>query len=70
MKFQIPNMTCGHCVATIENAVKAVDSAAVVQPDLAAHTAEIKAKLSSAALVQILAEAGYSSSVLEDDKAT
>ncbi len=63
-------MTCGHCVATIENAVKAVDSAAVVQPDLAAHTAEIKAKLSSAALVQILAEAGYSSSVLEDDKAT
>ena len=63
-------MTCGHCVATIEHAVKAADPAAVVQPDLATHTAEIKAELSSAALVQILAKAGYSSSVLEDDKTT
>ena len=35
MKLHIPDMSCGHCVATIDKAVKATDPSAIVRPDLA-----------------------------------
>ena len=66
MKLLIPDMNCGHCVATIEDAVKSADPAAIVRPDLTRHTAEIDTTVSSAALSQILADAGYPSTALED----
>ncbi len=41
MKFNVPDMTCGHCVATITRAVKAVDPAAAVKADLAGKTVTV-----------------------------
>ena len=35
MKFNVPDMTCGHCVATVTKAVKALDPVAEVKADLA-----------------------------------
>jgi len=35
--FEVNDMTCGHCVSSITRAVKALDPAAKVQIDLAAH---------------------------------
>ncbi|WP_143154541.1 heavy-metal-associated domain-containing protein, partial [Devosia limi] len=34
--FQVSDMTCAHCVATVERAVKSVDGAAKVDIDLGA----------------------------------
>ncbi len=64
MKFHVPEMSCGHCVAAIEKAVKAADPSATIQADLAAHTTEIDSIVSSAALLQVLAEANYPATAL------
>lgn len=34
MKFSIPDMSCGHCVASIEKAITALDANASVACDL------------------------------------
>lgn len=64
MKFHVPEMSCGHCVAAIEKAVKTADPSATIQTDLAAHAAEIDSTVSTAALLQVLAEAGYPATAL------
>ena len=64
MKLHIPDMSCSHCVATIEKAVKAADPSATVRPDLTAHTAEIETSVSSASLIAALEGAGYPSTAL------
>lgn len=59
MKFLIPDMSCGHCVATIEKAVKAKDPVATVNPDLSSHTVEIISERSETEIAQVLEDAGY-----------
>ena len=49
MKFNVPDMTCGHCVATITRAVKAVDPAAEVKADLAGKTVTVETSVPAAA---------------------
>ena len=59
LSFQIPNMTCGHCVRAITEAVQAADPAATVQADLAAHQVQVQTTASREAVVAQLVEAGY-----------
>ncbi len=65
MKLHVPDMSCGHCVATIEKAVNAADPSATMRTDLGAHSIEIETTVPTAALLQVLAEAGYQATVLE-----
>jgi copper chaperone len=60
LSFEIPNMTCGHCVRAITEAVHAVDAQAQVQADLAQHRVQVETTAPREALVAQLAEAGYS----------
>jgi copper chaperone len=57
--FEVPDMTCGHCVATITRAVKAADASARVEVFLAAHRVTIESKLSREELARLIAAAGY-----------
>jgi hypothetical protein len=41
LSFQIPNMTCGHCVRAVTQAVQLADPAATVQADLATHQVQV-----------------------------
>ena len=59
LTFQIPNMTCGHCVKAVTQAVHAVDPAATVQTDLASHEVKVETTASRESVVAQLAEAGY-----------
>jgi len=59
LSFQIPNMTCGHCVKAVTQAVHAVDPAATVQTDLASHEVKVETTASRESVVAQLAEAGY-----------
>jgi copper chaperone len=59
MKFNVPDMTCGHCVATITRAIKAVDGAAEVKTDLAAKTVTVESSAPAAALARALEQVGY-----------
>jgi copper chaperone len=59
--FRVDDMTCGHCVRTITEAVRAADPGAQVQADLAAHTVRIDgARIDAARLAAVIGEAGYS----------
>jgi len=58
--FDVKDMSCGHCVATITKAVQAADRDATVQIDLAAHRVTIEPHAAdAAALAAAIQEAGY-----------
>ena len=59
MKFNVPDMTCGHCVSTVTKTVKALDAAAEVKADLGTKTVTVETSAPAAAVSKALDEAGY-----------
>jgi len=59
LDLQIPNMTCGHCVRAVTDAVKAADPEAKVVIDLPTHKVQIETRAERVAVLAKLAEAGY-----------
>lgn len=59
-KFNVPNMTCGHCAAAIEKAITAADESAELRFDLEARTLAISSALDDATVAGILESEGYS----------
>jgi copper chaperone len=58
--FEVPDMSCGHCVSTITQAVKALDAQARVQIDLTSHRVDIEPATADAeALRAAITEAGF-----------
>ena len=58
-EFHLPDMSCGHCVKAITQAVKAVDAQGELEFRLAQHEVSIRSQLSHEQLSQLLSEAGY-----------
>ncbi|TXJ09900.1 MAG: copper resistance protein CopZ [Acinetobacter sp.] len=59
MKFLVENMTCGHCVKAVSNAVQQADAQAQVAVDLATKSVEVKSTLAVETVITLLAEEGY-----------
>ena len=59
LEFGVPNMSCGHCVATVTKAAKAVDPAAEVEVDLASRRVRIQSDHAGATFAKALEDAGY-----------
>ncbi len=57
--FKVEDMSCAHCVSTIERSVKALDANAIVTSDLLARTVEVTSSADPAAVQAALADAGY-----------
>ena len=58
--FEVNDMTCGHCVGAITQALQAVDAQAQVQIDLGSRRVQVQAPTADAdALAQAIREAGY-----------
>jgi copper chaperone len=57
--FAIPNLSCGHCVRAVTEAVKAADPAAQVHADPATQQVTVNSTLPREAVVALLSEAGY-----------
>lgn len=58
--FEVKDMTCGHCVGAITQAVKAADHDATLQIDLAAHRVQVQPAAANAEeLAEAIKEAGY-----------
>ena len=68
MKFLIPDMSCGHCVATIENALKTADPTATFRIDLDGRTAEKDTTVTYDSLTQVLTASGYPCTDIEDSQ--
>lgn len=59
IEFNIPQMTCGHCVKAVTQAVHEVDPKARVDVDLASKHVNIDTQADRGRIVAALAEAGY-----------
>lgn len=59
MSFNIPSMSCDHCVGVISKSVKAADPTAEVQIDLANHTVRVETTQSRETISATLTKAGY-----------
>lgn len=57
--FTLPNMSCGHCVASITEALQGADAQARLSVDLASKTAQVDSTLPREALTAALTQAGY-----------
>lgn len=57
--FQVSDMTCSRCVATVEKAVKSVDAAAKVDIDLGSLAVKIESDEPVERFAQAIEDAGY-----------
>ena len=59
MEFNIPAMSCGHCIGAVTQAVKSLDPAAQVNVDLASKKVVVESSQDQPTVAAALAEAGY-----------
>jgi len=60
IEFEVNDMSCGHCVAALTQALKAADPKAGVEIDLATHRVRVApVSADAAALAQAIEDAGY-----------
>lgn len=60
ISFEVKDMTCGHCVSTITQALKAADRDAKVRIDLGQQLVQIEpGDLGANELAEAIREAGY-----------
>jgi copper chaperone len=59
IEFQLPTMTCGHCVKTVTQAIQGVDAQAKVDIDLPSHRVRIESAQPEATFRSALEAEGY-----------
>lgn len=59
LELTVPDMACSACATTITEAVKAIDSSAIVQADTKTKLVKIETAESEAAVKNAITEAGY-----------
>jgi copper chaperone len=60
IEFDVQDMTCGHCAATITDAVKAVDPTGRCEIDLATRRVKVESAFSADRIAAAIAKAGFS----------
>jgi copper chaperone len=58
-QFNVEDMTCGHCVSSVTQAVKAVDSHAEVDISLRDKRVSVRSSAAQDEIAQAIREAGY-----------
>ncbi|TRD15598.1 heavy-metal-associated domain-containing protein [Palleronia caenipelagi] len=59
MRFHVPEMSCGHCTATITKEIAALDPLAKVTTDLEQQFVAVETALSPDEIVSAIKAAGY-----------
>jgi copper chaperone len=63
LEFNVPAMSCGHCVRAVTDAVHEVDPKAQVQVDLGRKKVQVQTEAARSAVAAALTEAGYAPAV-------
>jgi copper chaperone len=63
IKFNVPDMSCGHCTAAIEKAVTGADDTAELAFDLEARTVTVTSALDETTLALLLEREGYPATI-------
>lgn len=58
-ELTVENMTCGHCISAVTEAVHTVDPAAFVEVDLKGRHVKVNSTAALEAVKAAIAEAGY-----------
>ena len=64
--FQVKDMTCGHCVRSITEAVTGIDHDAKVDIDLQRQMVAVQSEATLDEVSQAIQEAGYSPTVVNE----
>ena len=59
IEFRLPDMTCGHCVSRVSQALKQADPACKLDIDLSSQTVQVQSSEERQVLVDALCDAGY-----------
>jgi copper chaperone len=59
LEFHVPDMTCGHCVRAITQALLEQDPQAQVSTDLAQHLVRVQTQVPADAVAARLTQVGY-----------
>ena len=59
MKFNVPDMSCGHCTASIKTAITALDKDAMMDINIDAKTVGIESQKSAAKIMDALERIGF-----------
>lgn len=59
LRLNVDGMSCGHCVRSVTEAVKRVDSKAEVRVDLQAKQVEAETTADAKVVMRAIADAGY-----------
>gem|GEM_PF-125707 len=59
VKYNVPDMSCGHCKASIEKAIETLDPAASVVVDLEAKTIDVSTRKPPTVVLATLADIGF-----------
>jgi copper chaperone len=59
-EFSVQDMTCGHCAATITEAVQSVDPAGRCEFDLGARRVKVDSAFSAERIAAAITKAGFS----------
>jgi copper chaperone len=68
MKFSVPDMSCGHCKATIGKSIAQADGTAQVEFDMENRIVTVTSTRSADEIAGVLKEAGYSSELLQQTR--
>lgn len=63
-RFNVPDMTCGHCAGTVQRAVSQVDAQAEVSIDLSKKEVQVRTSAPETAVGEAIRKAGYKNSIL------
>ncbi|CAM4100396.1 heavy-metal-associated domain-containing protein [Bordetella tumulicola] len=63
IQFNVPDMTCGHCVSTITKAIQQAVPGANVTTDLPGHRVMVEGTSDLEVVRQAIADAGYEAQV-------
>lgn len=63
-KYKVPDMTCGHCVQTIETTIKGLDPAATIACDLDHKEVTVTTQVAAERIAAALADVGFESETL------
>jgi len=61
-ELNVKNMTCGHCVNTVTQAIQSVDKSAAVQVDLQTGRVQVQSSAATVELLKAVNDAGYPAS--------
>ena len=66
MKFNAPDMSCGHCKASVETAVHTLDKAADIAVDLTAKTVTVTGSFSGSDIQNAVAAKGFTATLVAE----